>query len=295
MKAGVIGLGDMGSGLAKNLIANGFETSGFDVSDARMAQFAGLGGVSCADAGGVGRHADIVFVMVMNGDQAKQVILGDDGLVAHMAEGGIIILTATIRPSEAREIGEALGDTGIRMIDSPVSGGFPGAQNGTLTMMAAAPEDLMAAARPIMEAVSGTIHHVGKGPGEGQVMKSCLQSIIGSIFSATFEAAALAARAGVSGQALFDVVTTSGAGCGITKTALENIIDRKFEGTGSGIGTMHKDLTISLDMAEELGVPLFTASTAMQIFHQGKTKYPHGDNWICTRIIEDIVGAQLHR
>ena len=295
MKAGVIGLGDMGSGLAKNLIADGFETSGFDVSDARMAQFAGLGGVSCADAGGVGRHADIVFVMVMNGDQAKQVILGDDGLVAHMAEGGIIILTATIRPSEAREIGEALGDTGIRMIDSPVSGGFPGAQNGTLTMMAAAPEDLMAAARPIMEAVSGTIHHVGKGPGEGQVMKSCLQSIIGSIFSATFEAAALAARAGVSGQALFDVVTTSGAGCGITKTALENIIDRKFEGTGSGIGTMHKDLTISLDMAEELGVPLFTASTAMQIFHQGKTKYPHGDNWICTRIIEDIVGAQLHR
>ena len=295
MKAGVIGLGDMGSGLAKNLIANGFETSGFDVSDARMAQFAGLGGVSCADAGGVGRHADIVFVMVMNGDQAKQVILGDDGLVAHMAEGGIIILTATIRPSDAREIGEALADTGIRMIDSPVSGGFPGAQNGTLTMMAAAPEDLMAAARPIMEAVSGTIHHVGKGPGEGQVMKSCLQSIIGSIFSATFEAAALAARAGVSGQALFDVVTTSGAGCGITKTALENIIDRKFEGTGSGIGTMHKDLTISLDMAEELGVPLFTASTAMQIFHQGKTKYPHGDNWICTRIIEDIVGAQLHR
>ena len=295
MKAGVIGLGDMGSGLAKNLIADGFETSGFDVSDARMAQFAELGGVSCADAGGVGRHADIVFVMVMNGDQAKQVILGDDGLVAHMAEGGIIILTATIRPSEAREIGEALGDTGIRMIDSPVSGGFPGAQNGTLTMMAAAPEDLMAAARPIMEAVSGTIHHVGKGPGEGQVMKSCLQSIIGSIFSATFEAAALAARAGVSGQALFDVVTTSGAGCGITKTALENIIDRKFEGTGSGIGTMHKDLTISLDMAEELGVPLFTASTAMQIFHQGKTKYPHGDNWICTRIIEDIVGAELHR
>ena len=295
MKAGVIGLGDMGSGLAKNLIANGFETSGFDVSDALMAQFAGLGGVSCADAGGVGRHADIVFVMVMNGDQAKQVILGDDGLVAHMAEGGIIILTATIRPSEAREIGEALADTGIRMIDSPVSGGFPGAQNGALTMMAAAPEDLMAAARPIMEAVSGTIHHVGKGPGEGQVMKSCLQSIIGSIFSATFEAAALAARAGVSGQALFDVVTTSGAGCGITKTALENIIDRKFEGTGSGIGTMHKDLTISLDMAEELGVPLFTASTAMQIFHQGKTKYPHGDNWICTRIIEDIVGAELHR
>ena len=295
MKTGVIGLGDMGSGLAKNLMANGFETSGFDLSDKRMADFAGMGGVACAGAGDVGRHADAVFVMVMNGDQAKYVIFGEDGLAATMGEGGIIILTATIKPSEAREIGAGLEGTGLRMVDSPVSGGFPGAQGGTLTMMAAAPDDLMAAAQPVMDAVSGTIHHVGTAAGEGQVMKACLQSIIGSIFSATFEAAALAAKAGVSGQALYNVVSTSGAGCGITKTALENIIDRQFEGTGSGIGTMHKDLTISLDMAEEMGVPLFTAATAMQIFHQGKTKYPHGDNWICTRIMEDIVGAELHR
>ena len=295
MKTGVIGLGDMGSGLAKNLMANGFETSGFDLSDKRIADFAGMGGVACAGAGDVGRHADAVFVMVMNGDQAKSVIFGEDGLAATMGEGGIIILTATIKPSEAREIGAGLEGTGLRMVDSPVSGGFPGAQGGTLTMMAAAPDDLMAAAQPVMDAVSGTIHHVGTAAGEGQVMKACLQSIIGSIFSATFEAAALAAKAGVSGQALYNVVSTSGAGCGITKTALENIIDRQFEGTGSGIGTMHKDLTISLDMAEEMGVPLFTAATAMQIFHQGKTKYPHGDNWICTRIMEDIVGAELHR
>ena len=295
MKAGVIGLGDMGSGLAKNLIANGFETSGFDLSEARMAHFAEMGGTTCEAVGEVGRHADIVFVMVMNGDQAKAVILGDDGLAATMDDGGIILLTATIKPVEARAIGDALAGTGIRMIDSPVSGGFPGAQGGTLTMMAAAPEDLLDAARPAMDAVSATIHHVGQAAGEGQVMKACLQSIIGSIFSATFEAAALAAKAGVSGQALYNVVSTSGAGCGITKGALENIIDRKFEGTGSGIGTMHKDLTISLAMAEELGVPLFTAATAMQIFHQGKTKYPHGDNWICTRVIEEIVGAELHR
>jgi len=295
MKAGVIGLGDMGSGMAKNLIANGFETSGFDLSKTRMADFTAMGGVGCADAAEVGSHADVVFVMVMNGDQAKSVILGQDGLASAMSAGGVIILTATIRPSEAREIGAGLDGTGLRLIDSPVSGGFPGAQGGTLTMMAAAPDDLLAAARPVMEAVSGTIHHVGQSVGEGQVMKSCLQSIIGSIFSATFEAAVLAAKAGVPGQVMYDVVSTSAAGCGITRTALENIIDRKFEGTGSGIGTMHKDLTIALDMGEDLGVPLFTAATAMQIFHQGKTKYPHGDNWICTRIMEEIVGAELHR
>jgi 3-hydroxyisobutyrate dehydrogenase/putative dehydrogenase len=77
--------------------------------------------------------------------------------------------------------------------------------------------------------------------------------------------------------------------------ALEKIIDREFEGTGSHINTMHKDLTISLKMAEELGVPVHLAAAAMQLFHAGKTKYPSGDNWVVTRIIEDIVGAELHR
>ena len=295
MKAGVIGLGDMGSGLALNLIQNGFETFGFDIDDNRCANFQQMGGNLARNVAEVGVNADAIFVMVMNGDQAKSVIFGDDGLVGKMAKGGIILLTATIKPSEAQEIGAALSGTGIALIDSPVSGGFPGAQAGTLTMMAAAPETVMAQAKAVMDAVSGTIHHVGTNAGDGQIMKACLQSIIGSLFSATFEAAALAAKAGVSGQKLFDVVTTSAAGCGITRTSLENIIDRRFEGTGSGIGTMHKDLTISLNMAEALGVPLFTAATAMQIFHQGKTKYPQGDNWICTKIMEDIADAELHR
>ena len=90
-------------------------------------------------------------------------------------------------------------------------------------------------------------------------------------------------------------MSNSSAGCTATNSALENIIDRKFEGTGSHIATMHKDLTISMDLGRELGVPLFSAATAMQLFHAGKTKYPDGDNWIVTRVIEDIVGAELHR
>ena len=126
-------------------------------------------------------------------------------------------------------------------------------------------------------------------------MKAVLQSLLGAMFSATFEAAALAAKAGVPGQVVYDVVSTSSGGCGITSNALEKIIDRQFEGTGSHINTMHKDLTISLNMAEELGVPLHTAAAAMQIFHAGRTKFPDGDNWVCTRVIEDIVGAELHR
>ena len=292
---GVIGLGDMGSGLAKNLMSNGFSVFGLDLKPERQAAFTDMGGTLVDDAADLGRRVDAAFVMVMNGDQAKSVILGPNGLVEHMEQGGVVILSATIKPHEAVEIGAAMQGSGIDLIDTPVSGGFPGAQGGTLTMMAAAPDEVMVRARPVLEAVSASIHHVGTKAGDGQTVKACLQSLIGSQFSATFEAAALAAKAGVSGEVLYNVFSTSGAGSGVVNNALQKIIDREFEGTGSHINTMHKDLTISLNLAENLGVPMHTAAAAMQIFHAGRTKYPNGDNWVCTRVIEEIIGAELHR
>ena len=292
---GVIGLGDMGSGLAKNLIKNGFTVKGADLLPARQLAFDAMGGLLCSNPAEVGRDVNAVFVMVMKGSEVKDVIFGSDGLLTTMSKGGSIMLSATIKPSEAREIGDGMAGSGIHLIDTPVSGGFPGAQSGTLTLMAAAPAATLDEFAPIMVAVSESIHRVGTNPGDGQTVKACLQSLIGAQFSATFEAAALAAKAGVPGQVLLDVFSTSSAGCGVVNNALEKIIDRQFEGTGSHINTMHKDLTISMALGEELGVPLHTAGSAMQIFHAGRTKYPNGDNWVCTRVIEEIVGAELHR
>ncbi|SMX32103.1 NAD(P)-dependent oxidoreductase [Maliponia aquimaris] len=295
MCAGVIGIGDMGSGLAKNLAKAGFETCGYDLITQRTASLAGMGAQPKAGRGDVGRASDVVFVMVMTGAEARDVILGPDGLRDTLPRGGCVILSATVKPIDAREIGAAMEGSGVHLIDSPVSGGYPGAQSGTLTMMAAAPGDVLDRFAPAMQAVSANIHRVGTRPGEGQTVKACLQSLLGSMFSATFEAAALAAKAGVPGQVILDVFSTSSGGCGVVNNALEKIIDRRFEGTGSHINTMHKDLTISMDLGEELGVPLHTAAAAMQIFTAGRTRYPQGDNWICTRVIEEIVGAELHR
>ncbi len=297
-KVGVVGIGDMGSGLAKNLMKAGFEVCGFDPSARRLDAFAEAGGVAKASAAEVGASSEAVFIMVMNGDQVKAVVLGtgeDGGLRSSMEPGSVIILTATIKPSEALSVAAALEGSGIHLVDTPVSGGFPGAQNGTLTMMAAGTDEALQIARPAMEAVSATIHRVGEQPGMGQTVKACLQALIGSVFSAAFEASALAARAGIKGEDLHKVISTSSAGSVITGTALETVMDRKFEGTGSHINTMHKDLTISLDLARELGVPLFMAATAMQLFEAGRTKYPAGDNQVVARIYEDIVGAGLKR
>ena len=292
---GLIGLGDMGSGMAKNLINKGFQTYGFDLSPQRLAAFQELGGNCVADPLEMGSLVDVVFIMVMNGGQVEDVIFGNRGVIHSMQPSSGIIVTATIKASEIRAVARQLDGSKIQLIDSPVSGGFPGAQGGALTMMASGSEDSLNQFAPVMEAISKTIHRVGSEAGMGQTVKACLQSLIGSAFSATFEAAALAAKAGVDGAVLHKVFSTSGAGCGVVNTALENIIDRKFEGTGSHINTMHKDLTIVMDMARELGVPLLTAGCAMQLFQAGKTKYPDGDNWIVTKVIEEIVGAELHR
>ncbi|KMW58630.1 D-beta-hydroxybutyrate dehydrogenase [Candidatus Rhodobacter oscarellae] len=285
-----MGLGDMGSGLAKNLMVAGFEVAGFDLSSERMAAFTGAGGVGCGAAAQVGQGAKAVFVMVMNGDQARQVIAD---LATVMAAGSAVILTATIHAHEAREIAASLEGTGIDMIDSPVSGGQPGAMGGTLALMASGTDAAMAAQRDVLEAVSKVIHHVGQEVGDGQAMKACLQSLIGSLFAATYELSVLAGKAGISGQVLREVIASTGAGNGITDGSLENIMHRRFDGTGSGIGTMWKDLTISLEMAKREGVPMHTTATAMQIFQAGIAKYPAGDNQSAARVIEEIVGAEL--
>ena len=117
LRVGNIGLGDMGSGLAKNLIKIGIATTGLDLSDTRMRAFVEMGGTPAGFVAEVGANSDAVFVMVMNGGQSKAVILGDDGL--------------------------ALEGSGIHLVNSPVSGGFPGAQGGTLTMRAAAASEVL--------------------------------------------------------------------------------------------------------------------------------------------------------
>ena len=292
---GMIGIGDMGSGIAQNLLNAGFNVRGFDLSPDRMAAFAQMGGTSCGSAAEVGDGADLVFLMVMNGDQARAATLGENGLSQTLASGAILVLTATINPREARDLDEDWEHTGWRLIASPVSGGRPGAEGGTRTLMAATTDDTFDDAGPALQAIAGNIHRVGADFGDGQTVKACLQSLIGSIFTGAFEATALAAKAGVPGQVLYDVFSTSAAGCGITKAAIGTVIDRTFEGTGSHINTMHKDLTIALDLAQELGVPLFTAGTAMQLFQAGRTRYPDGDNQSVARISEEIIGTGLHR
>lgn len=292
-RAGVVGIGDMGGGLAANLIQAGFETFGFDLKPERLAAFAEAGGVACADAAEVGARADAVFVMVLNGREAKEAILGEAGIARGLAPGGTILLTATILPREAREIEAALAGTGISLIDSPVSGGRPGAAAGTLTMMAAGAAETLAANRDVMEAVGGDIHHVDTRIGMGQTLKACLQGLMGSIFAATFEAAALAEKSGLDMAKFAEVLGDSAASNRLSNGSMEKILARAFEGQGSTIATMWKDLTCTTDHARDMGAPIFMAATAMQLFQAGITRHPGEENETVAKIYEEILGVRI--
>jgi len=152
-KIGFVGLGDMGIGLTQNLLNNGFKLTGYDVRDERIKDLVQKGGSPAKNCREVGENSDVVFVMVLNGQQVKEVVLGKDGLIEGLQKGATVIVTATINPSEIMELEEPLAEKGINLVDSPVSGGKSGADNGTLTMMVAAKKNVFDNCKPVLEAV----------------------------------------------------------------------------------------------------------------------------------------------
>ena len=292
-KIGFVGLGDMGIGLTNNLISKGFEVTGFDLREDRMNQLKQLGGKPAQNCLEVGQNSDTVFVMVLNGQQVKDVVLGTDGLVEGLKEGATIIVTATINPSEVKELEAPLSEKGIHLIDTPVSGGKSGADNGTLTMMVAAKKDVFDDCKEVLEAVGQSIFHVGEEIGMGQTVKASLQALIGASFTAIFESLVLGTKAGVKPEILYEVFGSSGVSSPLFKNCAKLIMERRFVGTGSHIGTMYKDLGISMNMAKENGVAMFTASAAYELFRAGMSMFPDEDNWAIVKLLEQIAGTEV--
>lgn len=292
-KIGFIGLGDMGIGLSKNLLKNGFDLTGFDLKKECLNELAQLGGKTAVNCFEVGQNSDVVFVMVLNGDQVKDVVLGKNSLLDGLQKGATIIVTATINPSEIKVLEEPLNDKGIKLIDSPVSGGKSGADNGTLTMMVAAKKDVFNDCKEILDAVGQNIFHVGEEIGLGQTLKASLQALIGASFTAIFESLVLGVKAGVKAETLYEVFSSSGVSSPLFKNCAKLIMERRFRGTGSHIGTMYKDLGISMNMAKENGVAMFTTSAAYELFRSGMSLFPEEDNWAIVKLLEQIAGTEV--
>jgi putative dehydrogenase len=289
-KIGVIGLGNMGMGIAKNVINDGYSTMGYDLRDSCLKELINNGGEAAESVEKVGESCDVVFVMVMNGEQVKDVVTK---LSLGLKDRGVIIITATITPEEVKISHEIAKNNNIKMIDSPVSGGLQGAHEGTLTLMTAAENEVFDKYKHILESISKNMFHVGVNIGDGQTVKASLQVFIGATFTAIFESLVLGSKAGIDGKILYDVFSSSGVSSPLFKNCASLIMDRKFENTGSHISTMHKDLGISMKMAKQNGVPMFTAAAAYELFQAGISMYPDGDNWSIVKLLEKMSDTKV--
>ena len=198
-KIGVVGLGNMGMGIAKNLIKNEFDTTGFDLRDSCLKELKDSGGNVASSVEDIGKICDVVFIMVMNGNQVNDVVIK---LSPGLKDDGTIIVTATITPEEIRSAYKIAKKNNIKMIDSPVSGGLQGAHEGTLTLMSAADKNVFNNCKDILKSISKDIFHVGKNIGDGQTVKASLQVFIGATFTAIFESLVLGSKAGIDGKTL---------------------------------------------------------------------------------------------
>ena len=290
---GVIGLGNMGFGIAKNLMAKGFNVYGYDLVDNNMQKLRDCGGKTAASIGAVAKQTDVAFVMVVNDKQANEVIFSPGGLADSMASGSVIVITATIGKAAVEIIESRLAEKNIHLIDSPVSGGRKGAESGELTLMVSCQRNLFDSCADIFKAIAKDINYVGEKCGDGQVVKACLQGLVGCIYSGIFEALMLGAKNGVRAETLYSVIGSSVANTPLFQGSVPAIMKREFSGTGSNIGNTYKDLTLTLNLAENSGVPMMTTSIAKQFFQAGITKFPNEDNQCLIKLLEDVVGVKV--
>jgi L-threonate 2-dehydrogenase len=287
---GVVGLGNMGFGMAENLVKAGFPVRGFDKRTAPLERLAVAGGTPVASAGAAGEGASAVVVMVMNAAQAKEVITGVNGVATTMEAGSTVILSATIGVRPASEIGSELEKQGIEMLDCCVSGGQRGATSGTLALMVGGPRETFQRRLEVLETVGDPekITHVGEHVGDGQAAKACLQALISSSYPAICEALVLGAKLGLDADIVQKVLESGLPGSPLVSLIAGHVNKREFVGTGSQIATLYKDIDLTLQTAREAGVALPTAALAGQFLQATMTTYPDEDCWAIAKVFETL-------
>jgi 3-hydroxyisobutyrate dehydrogenase len=263
---GFIGLGVMGQHSARRLVQAGYRVQAYDVKKEPLARFEEAGGITCKNAAMAAENASHVVIFVVNGQQAEEVIFGPAGILAKAKSGATIVSCVTMLPAEARSIGERCREQGWSFLDAPVSGGEIGAKQGTLTVMASGEPSALDASEALLTSIGSRLKRVGDHPGQGALVKTINQLLCGVHLAAAGEAMALARRAGLDPQAVFDVVSESAAGSWMLSNRGPRMVAGDFDTSASAVDIFVKDLGIVMDVARELRFPAPVSATALQSF-----------------------------
>lgn len=213
MRVGIIGLGAMGQPMAANIIKAGHTVRGFDLQAQALANLAAAGGEVADSLADVAQGVDLLWLMVVNGDQAERVLFGDTyghgGAEGALPRGALVVAACTQPPEQAARLAARLADCGLAMLDAPVSGGVVGARDGALTIMCSGPKADLERALPVLQATAKRIFHVGEKAGLGSTAKMINQLLCGVHIAAAAEAMNVAETAGLSLQTMHEIISVS--------------------------------------------------------------------------------------
>lgn len=264
-KLGLIGLGNIGEPVCRQLIKNGYEVAVYDVGREAMARLEDTAAEPAESPKALASVADVVLLSLPNSTVVEEVVLGEDGLLESLSPGKVVIDTSSSRPSSTRMISERLAEAGIEMLDAPVSGGVMKAREGTLAVMVGGRREVFERCSPVLDAFGGRIFFVG-GPGTGHLAKALNNLLSATTLASAAEAVILAGKAGLSPDLFVEVINASNGRSYSTEVKFpEYILDRSF-GDGFATALMNKDLKIALEAAAEMDVPMLIGSTVAQVW-----------------------------
>jgi len=250
---GFIGLGIMGLPMAKRLLEAGYQLLVNDVSQERVEIQTRLGARSAA-CSQIGQECGLVFTILPNGSIVQRVLFAPDGVAGSLAPGSLVVDMSSVTPGDSKICAEKLGTLGCRFLDSPVSGGEPGAVNGTLAFMVGGDSADFERAKPCFEVMGASATLVGP-VGSGSVTKLANQIIVNMGIAAVSEAMVLATRAGADPGRVFQAIRGGLAGSAVLEAKAPMMLRRDFK-PGGKISINHKDVKNVIATAHELDVPL---------------------------------------
>jgi 3-hydroxyisobutyrate dehydrogenase-like beta-hydroxyacid dehydrogenase len=255
MRVAFVGLGVMGYPMAGYLAKAGHDTVVYNRTAEKAEQWvAEYGGTSAPTPRQAAERADIVFSCVGNDDDVREVLLGEDGVLAGIGERGIIVDHTTASATIAREIHEKAANKKVGFLDAPVSGGQAGAENGQLTVMVGGDPELFERARPVIDCYAKAITLIGP-IGSGQLAKMVNQICIAGVVQGLSEGLHFAKRVGLDPAVVIESISKGAAQSWQMDNRWETMVAGEFE-FGFAVDWMRKDLAIALEEARNNGATL---------------------------------------
>jgi 3-hydroxyisobutyrate dehydrogenase len=295
MRIGFIGLGHMGGPMSLNLLAAGHTLTVYDVRKEAAAEQVARGACLASTIAEVAENSDTVITMLPTPRHVEQVLLGEGGLLAAMAEGSTWIDMSTSVPAVADRVRAQADPLGLRVLDAPVAGMATGARSGTLQIFVGGDAEDVARQRPLLEAMGDPERILHVGPhGAGYAVKLMLNLLWFSHLVATSEVLTVGAKAGVDLQVLHRCLAAGSANSHFLEKDALSVLHHGDYDESFAMALACKDLGLAIDLAREVGVPVELSALVEQVYRRARATY--GDlagEMIPMKLYEDVAGLEL--